>query len=440
MRICAYEDRLVPGLEPLTLTHPAIDLLCGMTTLGEKQSRYFATKAVGHLCRPRMVELIRARDPLARINDPSWLRAAPTILVNARWVPPPQSPLPSPPDKSNFPRRGVNPSAGNWFANGSYLGTVEDEIAFAVLDTRLLSAVAPATLDDCLADWLQSLPTREVGGTLVAKIWELIDLNSSQIIHDFDAVADRGEAGYHPTGFALVGPADRLMIHPAARIDPMVVADTTHGPVIIGAGAVVHAFTRLEGPCSIGEGTVLLGATVRAGTTLGPRCRIGGEVEASVVMGYTNKYHDGFLGHSYVGEWVNLAAGTCTSDLRYDYRSIGVSHEGHDWQTGLTKLGALVGDHVKTGSGVQLDCGTVIGPFAQVLPTGTFAPRSIPAFTRVGPSGLKPLTDVDRLLVTADVVMRRRGKELNPVQDAVYRSLLTQQPAAPEVIPLRKTA
>jgi UDP-N-acetylglucosamine diphosphorylase / glucose-1-phosphate thymidylyltransferase / UDP-N-acetylgalactosamine diphosphorylase / glucosamine-1-phosphate N-acetyltransferase / galactosamine-1-phosphate N-acetyltransferase len=436
MRICVYEDRHVRGLEPLTLTRPVIDLLCGLTNLGEKQARYFAATAVGHLCRPLVADQIRTRDSLARVNDPAWLRAAPTVLVNARWVPPPH------PRSGGLMlhRRGVGFGASNLFADGSYLGTVEGEIGFAVLDTGLLSAVSPATLDDCLTDWVQSLPTREVGGTLVSRPWELIDLNPNQIVRDFDAVADRGVAGFHPTGFAIVGPADRLVIHPSAKIDPMVVADTTHGPVVIGAGAVVHAFTRLEGPCAIGEGTVLLGATVRAGTTFGPRCRIGGEVECSIVMGYTNKYHDGFLGHSYLGEWVNLAAGTSTSDLRCDYRTVSIPVDGHELQTGLTKVGAMIGDHAKTGLGVLLDCGTTIGPFAQALPSGGFAPRTIPGFTRAGAFGLKELTDVDRLLATADVVMRRRGKELSPVLDAVYRTIAAQRPVSPEVLPLRRSA
>jgi UDP-N-acetylglucosamine diphosphorylase/glucosamine-1-phosphate N-acetyltransferase len=436
MRICVYEDRHVRGLEPLTLTRPVIDLLCGLTTLGEKQVRYFSATVIGHLCRPVVAEQIRTRDPLVRVNDPTWLRAAPTVLVNARWVPPAQARTVG----FKGPRRSVSYAVSNFFADGPYLGMVGDEIAYAVLETGLLPAVSPPTLDDCLADWAQSLPTREVGGTVVSRPWELIDLNSSQIIHDFDSVADRGVAGFHPTGFALVGPADRLVIHPSARIDPMVVADTSHGPVVIGASAVVHAFTRLEGPCAIGDGSVLLGATVRAGTTVGPRCRIGGEIENSIVLGYSNKYHGGFLGHSYMGEWVNLAAGTNTSDLRCDYRPVSVPVDGQEVQTGLTKVGAMIGDHVKTGLGVLLDCGTTIGPFAQVLPNGGFAPRAIPSFTRAGSSGLKELTDMDRLLTTADVVMRRRGMELTSVLDVVYRSIASRRPHAPVVLPLRKTA
>ena len=92
MRICVYEDRQVHTLQPLTSTRPVTDLLCGMTTLAEKHARYFAVKAGGHLCRPGVADLIRSHDPGAGVNDPFWLRIAPTILVNARWVPPPRRP------------------------------------------------------------------------------------------------------------------------------------------------------------------------------------------------------------------------------------------------------------------------------------------------------------------------------------------------------------
>jgi UDP-N-acetylglucosamine diphosphorylase / glucose-1-phosphate thymidylyltransferase / UDP-N-acetylgalactosamine diphosphorylase / glucosamine-1-phosphate N-acetyltransferase / galactosamine-1-phosphate N-acetyltransferase len=437
MRICVYEDRHVRGLEPLTLTRPAVDLLCGLTTLLEKQVRYFAATAVGHLCRPVVADLIRTRDPVSNVNDPTWLRGAPTILVNARWVPPPR-PQPSPP---TLPRRHMAVRSSNPFADAPYLGTANGAIAFAVLDQRSLEAVSQATIDDCLQDWSQSLPTREVGGTVVGRPWELIDLNPSQIARDFEATCDPTDAGFHPTGFAVVGPADRLLIDPSAKVDPMVVADTTHGPVLIGPHAVVHAFTRLEGPCVIGAGTVLHGAQIRAGTTFGPQCRIGGEVECSIVLGYTNKYHEGFLGHSYVGEWVNLAAGTHTSDLRCDYRPVSVPVDGSEIPTGRTKVGAIIGDHVKTGLGVLLNCGTAIGPFAQVLPTGGFAPRDIPAFTRVAPASMKELSDVDRLLTVADTAMQRRGKMLTPVLDAVYRAAATRRrdSGGGGVLPLRRT-
>jgi len=432
MRICVYEDRHVRGLEPLTLTRAAADLLCGLTTLLEKHVRYFAAAGVGHLCRPVVADLLRERDPAAAVNDPVWLRGAPTVLVNARWVPPAR-PRPNPSPRRHMLARSPNP-----FADAPYLGTAGGKVAFAVLDPRRLQDVSPTNLDECLDDWAQSLPVREVGGAVVARPWELVDLNGEQIARDFEATCDPTDVGFHPDGFAVVGHADRLFIDPSARVDPMVVADTTGGPVFIGPDAVVHAFTRLEGPCAVGTGTVLHGARVRAGTTFGPQCRVGGEVECSVVLGHTNKYHEGFLGHSYVGEWVNLAAGTHTSDLRCDYQPVSVPVDGAEVSTGRTKVGALIGDHAKTGLGVLLNCGTVIGPFAQVLPTGTFAPRDIPAFARVGPGGMKELADADRLFATADLVMRRRGQGLTPALEAVYRAAARRaDPTA--VLPMRRT-
>lgn len=408
MRICLYEDRRVADLAPLTLTRPAADLLCGLSSLGHKQARHFAAEVVGHLCRPHLAELVRAAYPASPVNDPTWLRSAPTVLVNARWLP---------------PARRHPPSFADLFADGPCLATCGDGVAFAVLDTRRLPAANPATIDDCLADWSRTLPARDAGGHLMRYPWDLVEHNPRQITRDFESACDPTDAGFHPTGLALVGPADRLLIDPSARIDPMVVADTTDGPVVIGPGAVVRAFTRLEGPCAVGPGTRLLGATIRGGTTLGPQCRVGGEVECSILHGYGNKAHDGFLGHSYVGEWANLSAGTTTADLRNDYRPVGVVVNGSLVPTGLTKVGSFVGDHAKTGLGVLLNCGSVIGPFACLLPTGRFAPREVPAFARFGLDGLHDDVELEKLLTTADVVMRRRDRGLTPVLEAVYRSV-----------------
>jgi UDP-N-acetylglucosamine diphosphorylase/glucosamine-1-phosphate N-acetyltransferase len=437
MRICVYEDRRVRGLEPLTLTRPAADLLCGLTTLLEKQVRYFAATSVGHLCRPIVADLIRERDSNASVNDAAWLRGAPTVLVNARWVPPPRSRLiPAPQPRRHLITRGTNP-----FADAPYIATAGGAVAFAVLDTRRLEAVSPATLDDFLDEWAQTLPAREVGGAVIARPWELVDLNGEQIARDFEATCDPTDVGFHPTGFAVVGHADRLLIDPTAQVDPMVVADTTHGPVVIGPDAIVHAFTRLEGPCSIGAGTIVHGAKIRRGTSVGPHCRVGGEIECSIVLGYSNKYHEGFLGHSYLGEWVNLAAGTHTSDLRCDYRPISVPVDGEEVPTGRTKVGAIVGDHVKTGLSVLLDCGTAIGPFAQLLPTGTFAPREIAAATRIGPSGTTKLADMDRLLAAADAAMHRRGQSLTSAIESVYRAAARRDDSGPGgILPMRRRA
>jgi len=421
MRICLYEDRRAADLYPLALTRPASDLLCGLSTLGEKQARHFGSSAVGYLCRPALAPLLRARG--APANDPTWLRAAPAVLVNARWLPPAQ------------PQFGP-------FVEGPHVALAGGEIAYAVLDQKRLQAVSPGTVEECLRDWAQTLPARAAGGTVISRAWELIDRNGEEIARDADALCDPADAGLHPNALALVGPADRLFVHRSATVDPMVVADTTRGPVIVGEGAQIGAFTKLEGPCFVGPHTHVHGARVRGGTSIGPHCRIGGEIECSVILGYSNKYHDGFLGHSYLGEWVNVAAGSATADLRYDYAPVRAALPSGDADTGRMKLGALIGDHAKTGLGALLDAGTVLGPFAQVVPNGTFAPRSVPAFHRATPKGVTEL-DAEKVLKVADVVMRRRGRALTAELETAYRALLgavAKADPAPVTLPLRKTA
>jgi UDP-N-acetylglucosamine diphosphorylase/glucosamine-1-phosphate N-acetyltransferase len=422
MRICIFEDRHTADLEPLTLTRPASELLCGLDSLQAKQSRHFAAEVTGFLGRSAVAAVLRERDPVTPANSPAWLRAAPTVMVNARWLPP--------------------PSGARLFASGPSAAVCDGELAFAVLDSRRLQTLTPDTVNDVLADLVQTLPSREVAGHMIRRPWELVRLNADQLTTDFEQ-RNPNVDGAHPAGLALVGPANRLFVHPSAKIDPFVVVDTTKGPVWLGPDCVITAFTRLEGPCAIGAGTHLLGAKLR-GVTLGPHCRVGGEVECSIVQGFSNKYHDGFLGHSYVGEWVNLAAGTITGDLRFDYRAITMKSAGESIPTGEMKIGSIIGDHVRTGLGVLLDCGTTVRPFSQILPTGTLAPRNIPAFTRIGSDGMRPITDVDAVLRSSAIAMGRRGRDLTPALASLYRGIAATGEAVPQAtrppLELRKSA
>ena len=143
----------------------------------------------------------------------------------------------------------------------------------------------------------------------------------------------------------------------------------------------VHPFTRIEGPCYIGPKCILLGAKCREGMSIGPMCRVGGEVEESIIQGYSNKYHDGFLGHAYVGEWVNLGALTTNSDLKNDYSSVSVVLDGKaPIDTGSTKVGSIIGDHTKTSIGTLLNTGSFVGAMALLLATGKPLPKHIPSF------------------------------------------------------------
>jgi UDP-N-acetylglucosamine diphosphorylase/glucosamine-1-phosphate N-acetyltransferase len=401
MRVCLFEDSGVLALDPLTATRPAFDLPCGASSLAAKQCRHFAPCAVGALVRPHLAELFRLHHPETPVNDVAWLRAGPTVLVNGRWLP---------------------PVLHATSATGPCVAMVGETVAYAVVSPELLTYCSQDTLDDCLSGWKESLPHRPAGGTLIDYPWDVVENNAAQLCADFDRCASAAQPGQ----LAVVGPKERLLVDPTARLDPMVVVDTTGGPVVIDREAIVHAFTRLEGPCYLGPQAHVLGAKIRAGSTIGPSCRVGGEVEASILHGHSNKYHDGFLGHSYVGEWVNLGAGTHNSDLRNDYGEVSVVVNGRPVPTGLNKVGCFVGDHTKTGLGTLLNTGSSVGCFCSLIPAGPLMPKYLPAFTSWWNGGLRENADLSQLERTAAEVMRRRGAAFTEAHANLIRHLFTE--------------
>ena len=147
---------------------------------------------------------------------------------------------------------------------------------------------------------------------------------------------------------------------PAAVIEPHVVFDATAGPIYVAYGAHIRAFTRLNGPCYIGPHTTVAGGEI-SNCSIGPKCKVRGEISSSIFLGYANKGHDGFVGHSYLGRWVNLGAGTTTSNLKNTYGSVALWTPDGVRSTGLQFLGTLFGDHVKTGIGTMLTTGNGSG-------------------------------------------------------------------------------
>jgi UDP-N-acetylglucosamine diphosphorylase/glucosamine-1-phosphate N-acetyltransferase len=402
MRVCLFEDRGTALLEPLTATRPAFELLCGQSSLGGKQARYFAPCAAGMLVRPALADWLRLQHPDTPVNDPDWLTAEPVVLVNGRWLPPPGAAA----DLS-----------------GPCAALTGGELAYAVLGPDQLAGCTPETLDECVARWKDELPGRPAGGTMIRHAWDLVEHNPAQLEADFRLVRSGPASVGCPDAVAVVGPRDRLRVDPTARLDPLVVLDTTGGPVTIGREAVVHAFTRIEGPCYVGPHSVVLGAKLRAGTTLGPYCRVGGEVEASILHRHANKYHDGFLGHSYVGAWVNLGAGTSNSDLRNDYGEVTVILGGEPVRTGLAKVGCFLGDHTKTAIGTLLNTGSNLGAFCNLVPAGPLMPKYVPPFTTWWNGTLREVRDLPGLLETAAKVMRRRGCAFTAADAALYGGL-----------------
>ena len=216
---------------------------------------------------------------------------------------------------------------------------------------------------------------------------------------DFLAAPSQGV----PEGSVVLGDPSQVICL-GATVEPGVVFDLRHGAVVVDQGAEVRSGTRLEGPLYVGPGTRVLGGFLRT-SVLGPECRVRGEVAASVFQGYANKSHDGFVGHSVLGPWVNLGAGTTTSNLKNTYGPVRLDVDGERIETGRLNVGSLIGDHAKTAIGTLLATGTVISVGANVFGPPT-PPKYVAPFAW-GCSGSERMTEEGFLRIAERVMLRR---------------------------------
>jgi UDP-N-acetylglucosamine diphosphorylase/glucosamine-1-phosphate N-acetyltransferase len=408
MRLCTFEDARVGGLEPAALGRPAFGLRCGLTTLLDKQLRTVRATEAAAFVRPAIARVAAQDHPHVVVNESAWLADGPVFLANARWLPPRRFPVPT--------------------LDDPFVATVGDSVAYAVVPPSELATFTPLNVDACLDAWRKRLLNGPAAGRLAEHLWDLVDWNGEEIATDY-ATLGRDEVGGRPGTLALVGPSAGLWVHETARVDPFVVADTTNGPVVIDRDAVVTSFTRLEGPCHVGPRTEVFAANVRAGTSLGPNCRVGGEVSATIVLGHSNKSHGGYLGHSYVGEWVTVGAGTHVSDLRNDYRDVWMTVSARLVDSKRTKVGVYLGDHAKLGVGCRVSAGTHVGPFGQLLPSGALLPRYVPAFCTADQGRLIDCPDPQPLFDAAVRITARRGAEFTAAHRALYKGLFDRSAA-----------
>ncbi len=398
MKLVIFEDDQFDRFLPLAWIRGVFELKCGATTQAEKLSRAVGTPVAGLLVRDYLAEVVGRRHPQVAINDLSSWRDEEVLFVNARVR---AGDLRLPADGRAYWRGGT---LAVWRTTAADLAGITDYAA--------------------LADAAGRAPRADFAGGWFEYIWDLMLANPEEIAADFAAAGKSGvEGALHPSA-VVYGPPERLYVGPEAEIHPFVCIDTRNGPVTIEAGAEVHPFTRIEGPCYIGPGTILLGAKVREGCSIGPLCRVGGEVEESIIHGYSNKYHDGFLGHAYVGEWVNLGALTTNSDLKNDYTTVSITLDGRQTcDTGSTKVGAFIGDHVKTSIGTLLNTGACVGTMAVLVATGAPLPKFISPFAWYLNGAVTKGFGLNQLLKTARVAMSRRKVELTEADERLLRHI-----------------
>ncbi len=410
MRLALFEDQVANGFAPIAWMRPVCELLCGQFSLRERLQRGLSVAEFGAFVRPFLAESYQESLPGSAINDLDWLKHEPTLLVNARWLPDLTGLQHLP--HVDFDQAGVIDQSVVW------LRLHPDEAPLLTLDHW----------DDGLAAIARTRKIVPATGRLVSRPWDFVLHNGDQLSIDFQLKRSGTLRSSRLRGFrtlgsnvAVVGDSSNIEVDPTARLDPFVVLDARLGPINIDAGVIIQPFTRIEGPCHIGRGSQLFRANIREGTSIGPTCRVGGEIEASILHGFVNKYHDGFLGHSYVCPWVNLGALTTNSDLKNDYSNVSVPLEGFPLDTGSTKVGSFIGDHSKAALATLFNTGSSIGVMSMLLPAGELLPKHVPSFCRIWHGQLDDQIDLETGIRTARAVMERRNLEFTPAQERLLR-------------------
>jgi UDP-N-acetylglucosamine diphosphorylase/glucosamine-1-phosphate N-acetyltransferase len=402
------------GFRPLSWSRPLWELRCGITSLWEKLVGAVGADDVACFVPDYMAEAY-GEQTARPVNDCSVLADADLLLVDGRvkW--------------DGF---RVAPTGA------SEVGVGEGgEVLYARVAREDLAVLPADDIDAFLAAAKARLPNVSAALPTWRYAWELVLANGRQITADFAAAGRRGIEGVVEQPSAIRGSEKDVYVAPRARVHPMVVLDASHGPIYIDEDAEVHPFTRVEGPCYVGKRSVLLGAKCREGCSIGPACRVGGELEESVIQGHANKYHDGFLGHAYIGEWVNLGALTTNSDLKNDYSTVSVTLGQHRTvDTCSTKVGSLIGDHTKTSIGTLLNTGAYVGAMCVLLATGKPLPKFIPSFSWFLEGVVTKGFGRRKLYETAAAVMARRGRRWTEAQQAMWDAVFEQ--TAPERDPL----
>ncbi|MDA4126893.1 MAG: hypothetical protein OK452_06800 [Thaumarchaeota archaeon] len=246
--------------------------------------------------------------------------------------------------------------------------------------------------------------------------WGLVGSNGLAIVEQAKRFQDLMPL---PRGLEVRGQASNIMLESGAEVEPNVTFDARLGPIIIADGAAVESFSRIMGPCYIGQRTKIYSALVGGGTSIFESCRVGGQIENSIIMPFTNKSHHGYVGDSYVGSWVNLGAGSTFSNLKNTYGNVNLVVGGKKVDSGMPKLGPVIGDMCKVSIGALIYAGKAIGTGSHVSGRANV---DVPSFTYFD-SEPKRLVEVllESVLETQRRMMERRGLSLSRNEEALIK-------------------
>ncbi|MBT3591072.1 MAG: hypothetical protein HOK52_02775 [Candidatus Marinimicrobia bacterium] len=386
--IYIFEDQFTLDLEPIVFTRPSFGIRSGPETFYEQ-----------------LIQLIDG--PVSGI-----VRKDIELIV-----------------QNNYPTMSVNPSSfgdGIWLLGCTYWTSETIQLIHDSPNTVFKSKgrTVGANITGFQAkEWIekggplnndiQGLNEKNINVYSVRFLWDIIRHIPKSISSAIDTISIGSTEN------------DDTYIHPTSIIHDQVILNSKLGPIIIDENVEIHPFTLLEGPLYLGKGTIVKPHSHIKESIFGPQCKLGGEIHSCIFQSYSNKVHDGHLGDSFIGEWVNLGAGTTNSNLKNDYSNVVIDVNGAKRDSGGLFLGSLIGDHTKTAIGTQLNTGTVIGTGCNIL-AHSFPMKNIKPFTFYL-NGKKRKMNWDSFIESTSIVKSRRNQFLTPVEMDVLERIYNKQ-------------
>jgi len=402
-KLVLYDDRVARRFEPFALARPIATLVAGTTETWARWATALQMDVIGVVAAPHLADF----DEPPRVLSDVIRRG--TVVANSRF-----SPTRAPADRGPVVATGQNDSGPDyWRADGRIAAVrLREDLEVDALSDGSFALDALVTTADRSID---------ITGWWQDAVWDYLRSLTAVLTDDIErlATAEDATGGAAPEGaisrnVTVLG-AHRIVVRggfpgethdQAALVEPHVVLDATAGPIYLAPGARIRAFSRLNGPCYVGPHSIVAGGEI-SNCSIGPWCKVRGEMSSTIVHGFANKGHEGFVGHSYIGQWVNLGAGTTTSNLKNTYGHVSLWTPDGVRSTGMQFLGTLFGDHAKTGIGTLLSTGTVVGAGANVF-GGRMPPRVVPPFAW-GEGEPYREYGLDKFLEAAERMMGRRS-------------------------------
>lgn len=399
--ICIFEDIDYQKLQPLTYFRPSYHLKSGILSLHRKIRRNYPNIRIELNTRSYLRDLIKQNHPDEIVDH---VKAEQMLFLNGRIL-----------VDDNF--KNIIPFDGPdeiFVSNKNFVG--------ARVSGKNLEIVDKSLKDVLSIDNFPKLQIREIETTFINYPWDLVKYNSQELIKDFKKLSNVNQNNIKDYDGVYLLKKENIFIGKNATLKPGVTLDAENGPIYIGDNATIMQNAVIQGPAFIGQNSIVkMGATIYHNSSIGKVCKVGGEIENTIIHSYSNKQHHGFLGNSYLGSWVNLGAGTTNSDLKNNYGNIKVFINNNLIDTGLQFVGLTMGDHSKAAINTSFNTGTVVGVSSNIF-GGNFPPKYLPSFCWGGYEALTTF-DIDRSIEVAERVMQRRNVILTDIDKELFRTV-----------------